>query len=88
VNDDGEISRPAFALSGPWREQVSWLLHGNGVPLVEYCGGLIYLLSDAESARLPRYTGDPHDVERAGKTLDAKLDKLSSSSGRAPAAIA
>ena len=52
----GAVTRPAYALSGPWREQMQWLLHGNGAPLIEYHGGLIYLLSDpvtAEKAGIP-----------------------------------
>jgi hypothetical protein len=77
VNDDGEVSRPAFALNGPWREQLAWLLHGNGAPLIEYHGGLIHLLSDPESPELPRYPGVPPDMEpKAGKSLGAKLDDL------------
>lgn len=77
VNEDGEVSRPALALGGPYREQLEWLLHGNGAPLAEYHGGLILLLSDPESAELPRYPGVPPDTEpKAGKSLGEKLDHL------------
>ena len=77
VNDDGEAVRPAFAPGGPYREQLEWLLHGNGAPLIEYHGGLVYLLSDPESAELPRYPGVPPDEEpKAGKSLGTRLDDL------------
>ena len=28
--------RPAFQLNGPWRDQVAWLLTGNGAALIEH----------------------------------------------------
>jgi hypothetical protein len=72
-----DASLPCASLDGPWREQLEWLLTGNGAPLIECHGGLVYLLSDPVPAELPRYPGVPEGVEpKAGKSLGGKLDDL------------
>jgi hypothetical protein len=43
--------RSAFQLNGPWRDQVAWLLTGNGAALFEHRGGLITLLADPSPGR-------------------------------------
>jgi hypothetical protein len=68
---------PAFQFSGPWREQLEYLLHGDGVPLIELAGGLITLLGDPESDPKPAYPGVPEGVNpKAGKSFGTKLDDL------------
>ena len=53
---------------GPWREQLEWLTRGNGAPLIEYHGGLAYLLSDPVAAEQPRYPGAPPGTDpKAGR---------------------
>ena len=54
--------RPAFQLNGPWRNQVAWLLTGNGAALIEHRGGLITLLPDPEARPQSRYPGAPPDL--------------------------
>jgi len=54
--------RPAFQLNGPWRDQVRWLLTGNGQALIEHRGGLITLLADPKSRPQSRYPGAPPDM--------------------------
>lgn len=77
VNEDGEVTLPIAQLNGPWREQLEWLLHGNGAPLIQYHGGLLCLLSDPWSPELPRYPGVPPDEEpKAGKSFGTRLDNL------------
>jgi hypothetical protein len=72
-----DASLPCASLGGAWRQQLEWLLHGNGAPLIEYHGGLVYLLSDPVYAELPRYPGVPEGVNpKAGKSLGEKLDHL------------
>jgi hypothetical protein len=72
-----DASLPCASLDGPWRQQLEWLLHGNGAPLIEYHGGLAYLLSDPVAAELPRYPGVSDGVNpKAGKSLGEKLDHL------------
>jgi hypothetical protein len=72
-----DASLPCASIDGPWRQQLEWLLHGNGAPLIEYHGGLVYLLSDPVTAELPRYPGVPDWIEpKAGKSLGEKLDHL------------
>ena len=72
-----DTSLPCASLGGPWHQQLEWLLHGNGAPLIEYHGGLVYLLSDPVPAELPRYPGVPEGVNpKAGKSLGEKLDHL------------
>ena len=72
-----DASLPCASLSGPWREQLEWLLTGNGVPLIEYHGGLFFLLSDPVPAELPRYPGVPEGVNpKAGRSFGEKLDDL------------
>ena len=50
---------PAFQLNGPWRDQVGWLLTGNGAALIEHRGGLITLLADPRAQPQSRYPGRP-----------------------------
>lgn len=68
---------PSFQLSGPWREQIEWLLHGDGVPLIEMAGGVIKLLGDPRSEPKTPYPGVPEGVNpKAGKSMGPKLDDL------------
>jgi len=53
---------PAFQLNGPWREQLRWLLTGNGAALIQHRGGLITLLADPASSPQSRYPGAPPDM--------------------------
>lgn len=55
---------PDLKLNGPWREQLEWLLTGNGAALIGYAGGLIALLSDPESEKQSAYPGAPDDMMR------------------------
>ena len=62
---------------GPWREQLEWLTRGNGAPLIEYHGGLAYLLSDPVAAEQPRYPGAPPGTDpKAGRSFGTRLDQL------------
>ncbi len=68
---------PAWQPDGPWCEQLAYLLHGDGVPLIELAGGLITLLGDPESDPKDPYPGVPEGVNpKAGKSFGTKLDDL------------
>ena len=74
MDEDGEVSRPAFSLNGPWREQLEWLLRGNGCPLIEYRGGLISLAQRPGVPRAAQIPGVPPDTEPKAGGLGARLD--------------